>query len=206
MWSSVKVHPWRGDDYENPTIFPYKTLILGESNYTTPDKFKSDLVISCVLDDIGDSSDRDTQGFCKFATKIRRVIFGIDTKIEPKEFWRNAAFYNFIQDRVGGESKVRPTNQMWIDSVGPFVEVVAKLKPERILVLGKGNWNNLLAHIKHERVDEMQAILLIDGYSVLAGYIVHPSAGSGFSYEKWQSVAEAIVLKHSPAAKTNTVR
>lgn len=163
MWSKVKVHPWCGDDYEKPTIFPYRTLFLGESNYTKPEEFGPDLVISCVRDDIGDDKNRDTTGFCKFSTKIRRVIFGRDTKIGPEEFWRNAAFYNFVQYRVGGKSKERPTSQMWIDSVKPFAEVVTMLKPERILVLGKGNWSNLLAHITHEKVGEMQANLLVDG-------------------------------------------
>lgn len=194
MWSKVSVHPWCGDKYEKPTIFPYRTLIMGESNYTESDKFGSDLVIACVLDDMSDAADRDTQGFCKFATKIRRVIFGRETQITPEEFWRNAGFYNFVQYLVGGKSKERPTNQMWIDSVEPFSEVVSQLKPERILVLGKANWINLLAHIKHEKVNETQANLFIDGYSVLAGYIFHPSSGRGFSYQKWQPVAKAIVL------------
>lgn len=202
VWSKVRVHPWVGVDYEKPAIFPYRTLILGESNYTTPDNFGTDLVISCVGDDILGSD----PNFCRFSTKIRRVIFGRNTEIGPEEFWRNAAFYNFVQYLVGGKSKERPTSQMWIDSAEPFSEVVAKLKPERILVLGKGNWGNLLAHIEHEKVDEMQANLLVDGYSALAGYICHPSAGRGFSYQKWQPLAESIVLKHNPAVKSCAVQ
>ena len=196
MWSEkVKVHPWIGIHYEKPTIFRYKTLILGESNYTTPENFGPDLVNGCVCNDIGDDKPRDTRGFCKFSTKIRRVIFGRDTKIDPKEFWSNVTFYNFVQDRVGDKSKVRPTDQMWIGSVEPFAEVVVKLMPERILVLGKENWSKLLKHFKNTKVDEIKTNLFVDSYNVLAGYIVHPSAGRGFSYEKWQPVAKAIILE-----------
>jgi hypothetical protein len=32
--SQIKIRPWKGEKYENPNIFPHKTLILGESNYT----------------------------------------------------------------------------------------------------------------------------------------------------------------------------
>ena len=195
MWTSVRGHPWRGENYERPAIFPHRILILGESNYADANKFCSDLVISCVLDDIGNSADRDTQGFCKFSTKIRRVIFGRDTKIGPVGFWENVAFYNFVQYLVGGKSKIRPTPKMWIDSVEPFFEVVTTLKPESILVLGKGNWNNLLSHLKPEIIDETKANITVADYTVLAGYIFHPSSGRGFSYQRWQPVAKNVVLK-----------
>ncbi len=194
MWTDVNVYPWRGENYECPTIFPFRTLILGESNYTDADKFDEKLVINCILDDIGIADDRDTQGFCKFSTKIRRVIFGRDTKITPQEFWSNAAFYNFVQYRVGDKSKKRPTPLMWSDSVKAFSEVVSALRPERILVLGKGNWDNLLSNVSHDPIDKTTATIIVNGYSTLAGYIFHPSSGSGFSYQRWQPVAERFVL------------
>lgn len=195
MWSEkVKVHPWIGIHYEKPTLFRYKTLILGESNYTTPENFGPDLVNGCVRNDIGDDIPREPK-FARFSTKIRHVIFGSDTKIDREEFWNNVAFYNFVQDRVSDKSKVSPTDQMWLDSVEPFAEVIVKLMPERILVLGKGNWSNLLKHFKYTKADGPKINLFVDGYNVLAGYIDHPSSGRGFSYEKWQHVAKAIILE-----------
>ena len=79
MWSSViAVHPWVGKNYKNPANILHKTLILGESNFTESEKFNSNLVINCVLNDlsIDPTEERDTTGFCRFSTKIRRVIFG----------------------------------------------------------------------------------------------------------------------------------
>ena len=194
MWHKVKVHPWIGEYFMTPKIFPHRTLILGESNYTSPDKFNSALVISCIQDHIGDNTD---PNFSRFATKVRRVIFGRETSISAKEFWENAAFYNFVQYLVGGESKERPTSQMWFDSVEAFSELVTTLKPERVLILGQENWRNLLGHIEHIKINENIANLVVGGSNVLAGYILHPSYGGGFTYKEWHPVAESVLLKHN---------
>ena len=192
MWSdAVKVHPWVGENFENPTHFPRKTLILGESNFTKPEKFGPKLVRDCVIDDISDSEDRDTSGFCRFSTKIRRILFGAKP-VNPNGLWQNVAFYNFVQFLVGGESRIRPTQEMWKESVPAFNEVISKLSPSRVLVLGKANWLNLLAHIQHERIDEYMATLHVEGARVTAIYINHPS--SSLSYSKWQPVGQRILL------------
>jgi len=206
MWKDVNVHPWRGENYGSPTIFPFRTLILGESNYTEAEKFDENLVINCVRDDIGSAGNRDTKGFCKFSTKIRRVIFGRHTEITPCQFWSNAAFYNFVQYLVGSKSKERPTAAMWKGSSAAFFEVLSVLRPERILVLGKGNWNNLLSNISHVRIDETTASISVDGCNALAGYIFHPSSGRGFSYQRWQPVAERVVLGHNLAVNSDAPR
>ena len=192
MWNRVKVHPWVGSQYEQPEIFPFKTLILGESNYTSEENFNSNLVIECITDHIGLNED---PNFSRFATKTRRVIFGRDTAISANTFWDNAAFYNFVQYLVGGASKERPTDEMWHESVPAFNELISKLKPERILVLGLENWNNLLANIKHKKKGKHMATLNVNEQEFIAGYITHPSYGGGFSYNKWLPIAKEIVLE-----------
>ena len=192
MWNKVKVYPWVGTQYEKPEIFPDKTLILGESNYTSEGNFDSNLVISCVVDHIGKNED---PNFSRFATKTRRVIFGHNTKVSSKMFWENVAFYNFVQYLVGSVSKERPTEKMWHESVQAFSEIINTLKPKRMLVLGLENWKNLLEHINHTKEGKYMATFDVDGYRVIAGYIIHPSYGGGFSYEEWQPVASEILLK-----------
>ena len=115
MWSSkVFIHPWIGKRYNNPKYFKEKTLILGESNFTQPENFNKNLVIRCVEDDINiHGENRDTTGFCRFSTKIRRVIFGRDESIGPEGLWSDVSFYNFIQMLVGDKSRMRPTQEMW---------------------------------------------------------------------------------------------
>ena len=106
-WSSlVKVHPWIGENFDNPAHFPHKTLILGESNYTVPGKFDASLAQECVKDDLSMGLDRDTTGFCRFSTKIRRVIFGRDEAVGPSGLWHDVAFYNFVQALVGSNARI----------------------------------------------------------------------------------------------------
>jgi hypothetical protein len=192
VWNKVKVYPWIGEFYESNKLLPYRTLILGESNYTTEENFDFNLVIACIKDHIGENSD---DNFSRFATKTRRVILGRETKVTAKEFWENVAFYNFIQFRVGDLSKQRPTQKMWNDSILAFEELVNNIKPERILVLGQENWTNLLAHIDHKKINDFMAKFIIGDNSIMAGYIVHPSAGGGhFTYKKYGPIAKQIVI------------
>lgn len=194
MWSNaVQVHPWVGSNFEAPKHFPRKTLLLGESNFTKPELFSESLVQDCVKGDISDhSSSRDTTGFCRFSTKIRRILFGGGEFIEPCDLWGDVAFYNFVQFLVGGQSRIRPTQEMWAKSVPAFSEIIQKLNPQQILVLGKENWKNLLNHIEHERIDEYAATLKVGSNRIKAVYINHPS--SSLSYSKWQPIAKRILV------------
>lgn len=194
MWSSsVTVHPWVGTRFACPVHFRHKTLILGESNFTTPEKFGHSLVQNCVHDDLSsDMANKDTTGFCRFSTKIRRIIFGRHEAIEPEHFWQDVAFYNFVQFLVGDQARVRPTFQMWEQSVPAFVEIIDRLEPSRILVLGKANWQNLLTHIEHQVVDQHSAHLRVRTQQIFAGYVNHPSFS--LSYEAWNPVARKILF------------
>jgi hypothetical protein len=50
MWSdAIVVHPWVGERYSNPVNLSRRTLVLGESNYSEPEKFTSQLVIDCAM-------------------------------------------------------------------------------------------------------------------------------------------------------------
>jgi len=192
VWNKIKVHPWVGEFYESKDVLPYRTLVLGESNYTTEENFDSNLVIACIREHIGSNRD---DNFSRFATKTRRVILGRETEVTAKEFWENAAFYNFIQYRVGELSKQRPTQKMWDDSIQAFEELIDKIKPERVLVLGQENWTNLLSHISHEKVSDFKAKIIVGKNKIMAGFIVHPSAGGGcFTYNQYGPIASDIVL------------
>jgi hypothetical protein len=195
MWSeAVVVHPWVGTLYAAPLHFKHRTLILGESNYTTPDKFNSSLVIDCVLDDVNtdENVERDTAGFCRFSTKTRRVIFGPSKSLKPSDFWSDIVFYNFVQSCVGDKARMRPTDEMWKRSVSAFSEVMEMLQPARVLVLGKANWDNLLRCISHEKVSPYFADIVVASKTYRAGFINHPS--SSLSYSTWQPIANALLL------------
>jgi hypothetical protein len=188
--TEINVIPHIGSMYERPEIFPHKTLILGESNYTDrAEDFRKNLVKECIDSDlIGDDPN-----FQRFSTKTRRVIFGRDTVITKEKFWDNVAFYNFVQFLVGNQARVKPTQEMWENSVPAFKELITDIKPERILVLGLANWRNLLFYIENKGITEFTAELDIDNYIVLSGYINHPS--SGIRYNDWQPIAKQLLFQ-----------
>ena len=192
MWKNIKVYPWIPPLYEENNIFPYRTLVLGESNYTSEKNFNSNLVISTVEEHISKNSDKN---FSRFATKIRRTILGRDTKVTAKEFWNSVAFYNFIQYRVGANSGDRPTETMWKESIPAFKELITTIKPERILVLGKKNWNNLTQHIEHEKISDCKIKINYNSSETTLGYITHPSSGGGqFTYDKFVPIAQELIF------------
>lgn len=192
-WTNlIAIHPWIGQSYRTPKIFPHRTMILGESNYTEVDKFRQSLVQDCVHNDMAPHGKRDTAGFCKFSTKLRRIIFGTTTQITPAEFWDDVVFYNFIQARVGEHARDRPTKVMWENSVDAFVEIIHYTQPEKVLVLGKANWVNLKTHLNVKANGGFTATLEIDDKRIASGYINHPS--SSLSYEKWHPIARDLVL------------
>lgn len=197
MWTdTVAVHPWVGGRYLKPENLKHRTLLLGESNYTESEKFNYELVINCVKDDISKGQlgvERDTTGFCRFSTKIRRIIFGPNEQLHPSEFWNDVAFYNFVQTLVGNHARQRPTPEMWRESISAFEEVVSRLSPERILVLGKANWQNLLNNFSHTLSNQYSGDLHLTQGSVKVGYVNHPS--SSLSYEKWNPVADSLLQK-----------
>jgi hypothetical protein len=183
-----------GERYLKPINIKRRTLLLGESNYTEPEKFTSELVINCVKNDLSEGQfgvERDTTGFCRFSTKIRRIVFGPNEQFHPSEFWHDVAFYNFVQSLVGHRARERPTSEMWHSSTFAFEEVVDTLKPERILVLGKANWLNLLSNFSHTLDSPCSGRLELKNGGVKVGYVNHPS--SSLSYAKWNPIAEAFL-------------
>lgn len=191
-WQYFKVYPWVGKQYNSQELFPYRTLILGESNYTKEVNFDNKLVIECIKEHVSTNKDKN---FSRFATKIRRVILGKDTKVNSIKFWENVIFYNFIQDLVGEKARDRPDIKMWNDSVSTLAlfELVEKIKIERILVLGKENWKNLLDKVEYTKIDEYAVDFKIGNSTIRGGYIHHPS--SSMTYKTWQPIANNVLFE-----------
>lgn len=197
MWKNVRVQPWVGEKYWTPDLFPYRTAILGESNYTSPEIFSSQLVIECVKCHLGENDD---PNFSRFATKIRRLAFGGRDCVGRTVFWSNVAFYNFVQELVGDAARQRPTEEMWRFSAVAFNEFIEQLRPERLWVLGQANWQNLLRHVPHTRLNTHMVSFGEPTAPVLAFYTNHPS--SSLPYKDWAPVVtRALFEKHNTAVE-----
>lgn len=134
---NVIFRPWVGENYQNG-FQGLKTLILGESQYASscdnPLNFTIELVKKRINGDLK----------IAFYTKIEKAMTGVDLELADKiKFWHSVSFYNYVQDFVGDEARIRPTEASWKISETPFVEVLEELKPEFILALGYQMWDNL---------------------------------------------------------------
>ena len=165
--SNVKFQPWVGDNYENENL---KILVLGESHYGNAEEnketFTQDVIKSWALRE---------EGSIKFFTTIAKILSD-KTEVylsddDAKEFWHKVAFYNYVQDFVGEEARMRPTELMWKEAKLPFIQVVNKLKPNIVVVLGSH-----LGEYIEEYADQFENTIFC--------YWYHPSTPRYFKYQK----------------------
>lgn len=165
----VRFSPWVGDQYQSG-FSGVRLLILGESHYYKGPhpgpEFTREL----------------TQGYIdgtvnhRFWTLVARSVGGQSMSREQcQAFWRQVAFYNYIQDVVGVGARVAPTAQMWASARRPFREVLRVIDPDAVLVLGRRLWGHL------PKATGTPAPI---GGGAIAIYINHP-ASIGFLPSRW---------------------
>ncbi len=172
---NVKYIPWVGSLYGNPTneFGGLKVLVLGESHYgyeSSDTKFKTINVVE----------KKAKKKKKAFFTNIVKVLFkigrrgGIDLVLRERA-WDHIAFYNFIQVLVSKKARVRPTHEMWESAKLPLLQVLDKLKPDIILVLGMELAKNLPEIPSQYKLCKIR----------------HPSGG--FSCQKWVGVFKDVL-------------
>ena len=167
--------PWIGSKYKINNRFGVRVLVLGESHYGDASETRSTVTSEVVRRLAQDERHA-------FFTKISKVLLGLDknTWLDDKErgwVWEHIAFYNYTQEFVSTDPRVRPTEKMWINGEEPFLQVVHKLEPKLILVLGKELANNI------PKIPN----------GIVVCKIKHPS--TGFSYEKWNPIFQEAVQR-----------
>ena len=199
---NVYFEPWVGKRY-NSGYCGKRVLILGESHYrwpkAQPDELGRWLTRQCVEEQIGERKPKTFKGgSTPFWTNI---VVAFTKKRNPsledkKEFWHSVAFYNYIQEIVG-EKKARkrspsPSTEMWANARDPFSEVLAKLRPQYIVVLGVGLWWKLPNCGEERKIARVPCGEGKTGFyscgkgKALAFQVEHPSSGS-FSSLKWHA-------------------
>lgn len=159
--TGVNFMPFVGEKYHN-SRYGVRVLVLGESHYgagedCSPD-FTQKVVEQCAY-----------ESGTPFFSKLTNVLRGRTdwpTEEERRETWQHVAFYNFVQEFVGGGSRIAPTREMWQASQAPFLEVVRTLEPDVILVLGARLW---------QKVDALPPTFPVEWCG-----ITHPSGGMAY--------------------------
>lgn len=128
--------PWVGDRYRTDGLGGARVLLLGESHYgddATYPEFTRDVVRGLGL--------AETKRHRFFTTPAAWLLDlpsgGHLTDEMRRDFWPRVAFYNFIQERVGAEARIGPTDDMWSRAIAPYEQIVHDLDPHLVVVLGK---------------------------------------------------------------------
>lgn len=174
--------PWIGNHYEQG-FNGRQLLVLGESHYDEWDGEKHALppefTRSCIKEVV--NREKDCAVFWRF---IEQALLNEsrDRGWAPgggHPLWDRLSFYNFVQLPISGRARVRPRWELFEASRKPFRAVLEKIRPERVLVCGKGLWEGMEEVTEAEDYlhDDIQAYRLDDGTKVWCLATVHPSSG-----------------------------
>ena len=128
--------PWVGAGYGSPNDLglPSRLLILGESHYGSPEKYRRSLTTEVIEDQWSGHPHR-------YFTAVQKSVLGSSQEVDAKDFWQCVAFYNFIQRLVGEKPEARPTPHMWKEAAAPFRETLNHLGPTHVIATGFDLWN-----------------------------------------------------------------
>ena len=139
--ANLKWHPWIGDEYEFHSS-DHRLLVVGESHYyhgKTPEEREINIAKydspSCTRETV------EALGYdCRTWKKIPEILF-MTGNIDNHKFWRNTAFYNFIQRPMSFAKKERPTHSDFKKGWSVFADVARIIQPSHCLFLGVSAFN-----------------------------------------------------------------
>ena len=185
--------PWVGVKYEES---PSRLLLVGEGHYLPATELQYDR--STLTQEIVGRI-RTGDQVLPFYTRAATTVLDAEQlgSEERATFWEQVAFYNYIPMIAASEARQRPSPEMWAAGIAPFGEVLTRLRPHCVLVLGKSVWNSIrLEEGWSSRGGEQddEAIRLWNspgGVSCFATWTAHPSS-FGYSRSKWSARIQAL--------------
>lgn len=203
----VKFRPWIGENYHTDGIFGKKILVLGESHYCKEDKNRNPACIAlghCSYDCMNEDCYSQTQDELEiisnnysgeryqqsFMTTAKSVMGKELTNAEVSLFWKNVAFYNYMQHSQSGPTRPIEFNHDYSEA---FRDVLESLMPDYIIVWGVRLWKNFLpgwngvrSEITLENGDKAPAWTYnIKGKEIHAICVHHPCIGKGRKWHYW---------------------
>ncbi len=184
--SSAYFEPWVG-----PAFSETNTLILSESTYDwvgddgqayTPQPSHPEDSIAWNIEHFGKNS---------YFTAMNRVLSGESNPSAEtmRACWDRHAYTIFVQQTVGVGAGVRPNDEQWQEAGPHFLELLAQLRPRKVIVTGKDMWN-CMPECSVRLLDDLQAYSLPDGQLVWCLALPHPANRTeGFA---WQKISESV--------------
>lgn len=177
--------PWKGRDYDKTRL-----LLLGESAGSWRNKdgiwqnpsldLPSELVEE-VIEGLGGNS--------RFANCLSWGLAGEEwpSKEQQRRVWDRVAFTDFVNGTIGRGPGTRPTSKMWEAAKRAFPKLLAELKPQRVIVIGKTMWGWMPRTHVYVSAD-MRGYKLPNGEVAMCWALPHPS----FGHLSWERLANAI--------------
>lgn len=178
--------PWVGEHYDATRL-----LLLGESAYswTVDGKVVHPPVEhSCNVVEwaIGDFPRCVRHG--RFVACLSRALAN-EKNPGPellRSAWNRVAFTNYVGETVGLGPRLRPSDAMWKAARDSFPALLERLRPRRIILLGREMWGEMPQ--KQIRITEdIQGYRLADGSVAYCWATRHPARGLG-----WEKLAAII--------------
>lgn len=164
--------PWKGKNYLKQSV---KILILGQSLYGG--KAEDDRIINET------KWSRDGN-FSRFRNSVRDLLNY--QNLENADFWDSVASYEYLLNPKEGPGD-SPTLEELNEAKGPFLEVLHKLSPNVIAVLGVSTFNVLECGCHDRTIEHGKAKMEIWKYNdMYLLKIPHPTGSFGFCKTDWQ--------------------
>lgn len=192
--------PWIGERYEQG-FKGKRLLVLGESHYQY-ESLEENRRVEDPLDDpqltracvAGVIMREDWVGnFWKFVEQALLNVERCEMAVTGEALWQSIAFYNFVQSSAGMGPRERPSEEAFDASRAPFRAVIDALRPERVLVCGKGMWERMEeAPSELYLHDDLQGYYLANRKPVWCLATVHPTSGR-YSWSRLHPIITAFL-------------
>lgn len=185
LWpEAIGFVPFVGPAYESG-IAARRVLLLGESHYL-PDDNDCDpahprAFTRCIFEAC--ATEVDNRAWPRFFRRCDAIVARHPSPAasDAAEAWRHIAFANLVQSFVGNAARQRPTRAQWAQCPQAFDQLMACLRPDVVLALGRGTWNNTpdrgerVAGIPSVRGERDVWRMPYDGGEALMTWVYHPS-------------------------------
>jgi hypothetical protein len=184
-WSDeVKFQPWVQRPYWNQEV---RTLVLGDSHYGADARAANADFTTNMVNEL--AIKKPIAFFTRSAALIENAILANES--DRRAFWESVAFYNYLQQLAGETAGVPVAYEPFGASASAFREVLRKLKPNLVIVLGHRVWRHMdsldarkdkafkVAGVD-ERYLEAWRYSTSDGNEALVFHVKHPSRGFSF--------------------------
>lgn len=107
----------------------------------------------------------------KFWTILGRTVAGRNN-YDRHTFWNSIAYYILVQDFAGDGPRQRPTDKQWKNSYSAFPEIIEKLSPEKVIVLGDKLWS----HAMQAEPTVADGMVKFNSVTSEVMHLIHPSS------------------------------